>query len=211
MTDRRKAPTKAETALLEPFAGLPLERIVVPATRDQFSEAAADLARCRFVGFDTESKPTFNKGETSSGPHVVQLTTLDTAYIFQLHRTESHEVLVQLLESLTLVKVGFDLKSDQGHLTRKLGISSGAILDLNTLFRQNGYHNIGVRAAVALVFNQKFRKSKHVSTSNWGVHELSPSQLLYAANDAYAALKVLQALNIPESELPVSNLTAESA
>jgi len=211
MTDRRKAPTKTESALLEPFVALPLERIVVPATMEQFSAAAEDLLRHRFVGFDTESKPTFNKGETSTGPHVIQLTTLETAYIFQLHRSEGHEVLVHLLESVAMVKVGFDLKSDQGHLTRKLGIQTRAILDLNRLFQQEGYTSIGVRAAVALVLNQKFRKSKHVSTSNWGLRELSPSQLLYAANDAYAALKVLEALHRPESELPISNLEDDLA
>lgn len=211
MTDRRKAPTKAETALLAPFPGLPLERIVVPATGAQFAAAAADLGRSRFVGFDTESRPTFRKGEISDGPHIVQFATLDRAYIFQLHRSDCREVLVELLSATTVVKVGFDLKSDRGHLQRKLGMEPGAILDLDTLFRREGYHSVGVRAAVGMVLNQRFRKSKHVTTSNWGQKELTPRQLLYAANDAYAALMVLTALNLPESELPVSNLTPVSA
>lgn len=206
MPNRRPAPTKAETALLEPFAGLPLESIVVPATQAEFVTAAAEIASCPFVGFDTESRPTFNKGETSAGPHVVQFATPDKAYIFQLHRADGLEVLLQLLASTTVVKVGFDLKSDQGHLHRRLGIRAGAILDLNTLFRQEGYHSVGVRAAVALVLNQRFRKSKHVTTSNWALRELTPNQLLYAANDAYAALMVLRALNKPTAELPISIL-----
>lgn len=204
MSDRRKAPNKAESALLDPFEGLPLSRVLVPANLQQFEEAASDLLRHRFVGFDTESRPTFTVGEVSDGPHVAQFATPDHAYIFQTWRKESHAVLKQLMESTHMVKVGFDLKSDRGHLQRKLDIHASAVLDLDTLFRQDGYQSIGVRAAVALTLNQKFHKSKHVTTSNWGLRELSDKQLLYAANDAYAALKVLQALNRPASELPIA-------
>ena len=207
MPDRLEAPTKAEIARLEPFLGLPLEKILVPATKDQFITAAADLARSRFVGFDTESKPVFKVGEMSAGPHVVQLTTLDKAYIFQLHRIECQEVLTPLLEAADLVKVGFGLKSDRVRLHRKLGIKLQAVLDLNVLFRNEGYRKeLGVRAAVAIMFNKRIQKSKSVSTSNWALPVLKPNQQLYAANDAYAALKVLQALKKPEELLPISGL-----
>ncbi len=210
MPDRLEAPTKAEIARLEPFLGLPLEKILVPATKDQFITAAADLARSRFVGFDTESKPVFKVGEMSAGPHVVQLTTLDKAYIFQLHRIECQEVLTPLLEAADLVKVGFGLKSDRVRLHRKLGIKLQAVLDLNVLFRNEGYRKeLGVRAAVAIMFNKRLQKSKSVSTSNWALPVLKPNQQLYAANDAYAALKVLQAMKKPEELLPISGLALD--
>jgi hypothetical protein len=54
-----------------------------------------------------------------------------------------------------------------------------------------------------LVFKQRFSKSRHVTTSNWSQHELTPKQMLYAANDAYAALKVLEALNLPREDFPI--------
>ncbi len=207
MSDELEVPTKAEIACLEPFLGLPLERIFVPVTKDQLSAAMADLVRCRFVGFDTESKPTFKKGEISDGPHVAQFATLHKAYIFQLHRIDCREILARLLETTNLVKVGFGLKSDQSRLHSKFGIKPRAIIDLNTLFRSEGYRKeVGARGAVAIMFNQRFRKPRSVSTSNWALLNLKSNQLLYAANDAYAALKALLALKKQESELPILGL-----
>lgn len=203
MTARQKAPSKAESALLEPFPGLVPAHIVVPADIATFEAAAADLMQHRFVGFDTESRPTFKVGEISDGPHVVQLATPERAYLFQTCRSECHAVLKQLLESTHLVKVGFDLKSDRGHLQRKLGIDARAILDLDTVFAGMGYRSIGVRAAVALVLQQKFHKSKRITTSNWSLRELTVQQQIYAANDAYAALMVLHALGKSRGELPI--------
>ena len=64
-----------------------------------------------------------------------------------------------------------------------------------TLFAQRGHgRQVGVKVAVAIVFKQRFRKSKRAATSNWREQHLSRQQILYAANDAYAALRVYNAL-----------------
>jgi ribonuclease D len=199
-------PSKTELAALPVFAGLSLAQIQVPTTRAQFESAAADIRGADLVGFDTESKPTFAPGERSTGPHVVQFALADRAYIFQVHRSEGLAVLLDLLHSTTLVKVGFGLASDRGQIRDKLGLPLRAVLDLNTLFRQQGYRSaMGVRGAVGVVFRQRFQKSRKVTTSNWSLPQLSASQLLYAANDAYAALRVLLALDRPRSEWPVDS------
>ncbi len=208
----KAVPTKAEIALLEPFFGLTLERIHVPAGREEFASAAAEIKAAGIVGFDTESKPTFVTGDVSEGPHVVQFALHDKAYLFQLHQADGHPFLVELLQSGQLIKVGFGLKSDSGQIHAKLGIHLGALLDLNTVFSLAGYHkHMGVRAAVGMVFNQRFSKSRKVTTSNWSQPRLSPQQMLYAANDAYAALKVLEALDLPRENLPITGLAAHSA
>jgi ribonuclease D len=76
------------------------------------------------------------------------------------------------------------------------------VLDLDSIFRKDGYSgDMGVRAAIGLVLNQNFRKSKSITTTNWSLRELSPAQLLYAANDAYAALKVYEGLQVTRPEL----------
>ena len=209
---RKLTPSKAESALLEPFTGLPLERIYVPVTVADFAAATAAITAAGVAGFDTESKPVFDRGVQSDGPHVVQFALADCAYLFQPYRTECRPFLAELLQSEAVLKVGFDLKSDRGQIHAKLGVTLGAVLDLNLLFRADGHRNTtGVRAAVALVFNQKFHKSKAVTTSNWSLHELSPKQRLYAANDAYAALKVLHQLDRPRDQLPIAGLTAQRA
>jgi ribonuclease D len=204
---RPTAPSKDDTELLPPFVGLTLEQVEVPVTPADIVRATDFLLAQPFVGFDTESKPTFAKGEAASGPHVVQFATLTRAYIFQVHRDESRDALAALLQSQTMVKVGFGLKSDRGHIQRKLGAQPRAILDLTTYFKQQGYKNeVGVRGAVAMVLQQRFQKSKRISTTNWANISLTDSQLLYAANDAYGAICVLDALDVPHSELPVIGL-----
>lgn len=206
---RKVAPTKDEIALLEPFTGLALERIHVPATGDEFASAAAEIKAASVVGFDAESRPTFVTGEVSDGPHVVQFALHDRAYLFQVHRTEGHPFLVELLQSEQVLKVGFDLKSDSRHIHAKLGVCLGGVVDLNTVFSMAGYHkHMGVRAAVAIVFRQRFRKSGHVTTSNWSQPRLTSQQMLYAANDAYAALKVLEALGLRREDLPIMGSNA---
>jgi ribonuclease D len=50
-----------------------------------------------------------------------------------------------------------------------------------------------------------------VTTSNWSQPRLTPQQMLYAANDAYAALKVLEALDLPREDLPIMGLAAQDA
>jgi ribonuclease D len=201
---KKFAPTKPEIALLESFAGLTLERIHVPTSTDEFASAAAEIKAAGIVGFDTESKPTFVTGDVSEGPHVVQFALHDKAYLFQLHRAEGLPFLLELLQSDELIKVGFGLKSDRGHILAKLGVHFGGVVDLNTVFNKDGYHKeMGVRAAVGLVLNQRFAKPRHVTTSNWSQPQLTPQQMLYAANDAYAALKVLEALDLPREDLPI--------
>ena len=205
------APTKTEMALWEPFAGLTLAHIHVPSTSAEFAAATVEIMAAGIVGFDTESKPTFVTGDVSDGPHLVQFALHDKAYLFQLQHAEGLPFLRELLQAEQLIKVGFGLKSDRKHIHAKLGVQLGGVVDLNTVFRQQGYHKeMGVRAAVGLLFKQRFAKSRHVTTSNWSQPQLNTQQLLYAANDAYAALRVLQALNLPRAELPVMSWAAAS-
>jgi ribonuclease D len=209
---KKITPTKTDIALLEPFVGLVLTHIHVPTTKEEFASAAAEIKAAGIVGFDTESKPTFVTGDVSEGPHVVQFALHDKAYLFQLHRADGHTFLMELLQSEQLIKVGFGLRSDRRHIHAKLGVHFNAVVDLNTVFSMDGYHKeMGVRGAVGLVLKQRFAKSRHVTTSNWSQPQLTSQQILYAANDAYAALKVLEALNLPRENLPIMGMDTRAA
>jgi len=189
------APTKAETAQFPPFAGLTLEDIHLPASRKACRSAVEEIFAAGKAGFDTEAKPTFRVGQKSDGPHLVQFALTSKAYLFQLHQSECEKAVSDLIKSETLLKVGFGLKNDRGQIRNRLGISLNQVLDLDQAFRKLGYRGqIGVRGAVGALLGQGFRKSKSITTSNWAASELRRSQLLYAANDAYAALKILEAL-----------------
>ena len=195
MTEHRPTPGKEEIEALEPFERLALAQIELISNAQQAERALQELDGVTALGFDTESKPTFAKFEASTGPHIVQLSTLERAYIFQLEDAECRRAVALLLEARHVIKAGFGLGDDRRRITSKLGIDLQGVLDLNTVFRERGYRkDMGVRGAVAVMFDRRFIKSKKASTSNWASPRLSEAQLIYAANDAYAALRVFNAL-----------------
>lgn len=190
-------PSKEQIALLPEFGRLGLERIVLVATAAQAQQAQAQLKATAVWGFDTESKPTFVKDQVSDGPHIVQLATLEQAWVFQLHDPACRAVVAQLLALPGFTKAGFGLGDDRKRIQSKLGVQALDVLDLNTVFRERGYRkDMGVKGAVAVLFQQRFIKSKKAATSNWSVSSLSPAQVVYAANDAYAAIRVFHALGL---------------
>ena len=171
--------------------------IQLVATPAQAANALQALEGATVLGFDTESKPTFAKNELSTGPHIVQLSTLDKAWIFQLEDADCRRAVGTLLESPTIIKAGFGLGDDRKRIVHKLGVDLQGVLDLNAVFREKGYRkDMGVRGAVAVVFNKRFIKSKKAATSNWANQDLTEAQLVYAANDAYAAMRVYAALSL---------------
>ncbi len=197
MTERLPTPDKEAIALLEPFERLGMAQIRLVNTPLAAASALQALRGARALGFDTESKPTFARNELSDGPHIVQLSTADTGFIFQLEDNQCRAVVAQLLEDPGITKAGFGLGDDRKRIISKLGVDPQAVLDLNAVFHARGYRkDMGVKGAVAVMFNRRFLKSKKAATSNWALPHLSESQQVYAANDAYAALRVYDALGL---------------
>ena len=197
MTEHLATPDKEQINLLEPFDRMGLQHIQLVDTAARALEALKALQNEKALGFDTESKPTFVKNEASFGPHIVQLSSLQRAWIFQLEDAECRRAVGMLLESPHIIKAGFGLGDDKKRITCKLGVDLQGVLDLNAVFREKGYRkDMGVRGAVAVLFNQRFIKSKKASTSNWANPQLTEAQLVYAANDAYAAMRVYAKLGL---------------
>ena len=195
---------REEVLKFAPFEGLTMERIALPVSGPELTTAREVLLNSPFLGFDTEVKPTFVSGEAMRGPDVVQFSTGNRAFIFQMHAPGSEALVREVLVAANVVKVGFDLRSDQKQLMHRLGTHARPLLDLDFVFHERGYpKSVGVKAAIALLFNRRLLKSKRVTTSNWANHALEPRQILYAANDAYAAWAVLNALGLSIEELPI--------
>lgn len=195
MNTTHTTPSKEQIALLAPFERLGLNRIDLVTSAAQAQKACDELAAAPHWGFDTESKPTFQKFEVSDGPHIVQFATLDKAWVFQLHDANCRAMVAELLTLRGVTKAGFGLGDDRKRISAKLGVEPADVLELNTVFRERGYRkDMGVKGAVAVLFNQRFIKSKKATTSNWANPNLTEAQLVYAANDAYAAIRVFHAL-----------------
>ena len=190
-------PAPEEIALLEPFERIGLDRIAVVASEADAELAADALVLAPAWGFDTESRPTFEAGVASEGPHIIQFATREAVFLFQLHDSGCRAIAGELLARRGIVKAGFGLHDDKRRISRKLGVEPQDVLDLDTVLRQRGWRRqMGVKMAVAVLFGKRYLKSKRAATSNWAQRRLSPSQLLYAANDAWAALRVYEALGL---------------
>lgn len=190
-----RIPQHADIDGLPAFDGLAGERIVTPASTAEFAAAVEDILSFPYVGFDTESKPTFKVGEVSGGPHLIQFATPHKAYLFQVCVSGCVDAARAVLEAPAVVKLGFGLKSDRSRLRSKLGIQLHSLLDLGSVLRYQGKKSpVGLRGAVASILNMRVSKSRSVATSNWANTQLSEVQQAYAANDAYAALRVFLAL-----------------
>lgn len=183
-----------EAAELPPYPGLSLADITLVSDPARAAAAEAALLAADALGFDSESKPTFRKGEESTGPHLVQLATDTQAWLFPTHVAAGLPVLKAVLESTRIRKIGFGLGNDRSALQGRLGIALANVIDLGEELRGPGHKGtVGAKMAVAHFFGQRLQKSKKTGTSNWAAPRLSEAQLRYAANDAHVALRVYRA------------------
>lgn len=181
--------------LMEPFEGLPIERIYLVTNTREAAFALEAIREAETVGFDTEAKPTFRKGEKSTGPHLFQFATQTQALIFPTRHKETLPTILEILADSKIHKVGFGLRGDRSQIANKFGIQPNSMDDLDHQFKKQGYRNsLGAKSAIGLLLKKRFTKSKSTTTSNWAAPRLTDRQLIYAANDAYAALCVHHAL-----------------
>lgn len=186
-------PSKEQIQVFPIFQSLPLSNVVLINSLQQCQAVKIELQQAAVLGFDSESKPTFSKGEIATGPHLIQLATLERAYLFQVN-AEILEFLKPIFACRDQIKVGFGLKND-AHLFRKKEIELNSILELSKCFGSFGLNNpVGLKNAMALLFQVNFPKSKSISTSNWSKKHLSEQQIAYAAADAYAPVLIFEEL-----------------
>lgn len=181
----------AALAELPVYPGLTLAEITLVDTPALAAQAQAALLATDAIGFDTESKPTFLKGEVSTGPHLVQLATDDHAWLFPVSQEVDRASLRAILEAPQVLKIGMGLGNDRSALSTRLGITLTSALDLGEALRGPWHKGtVGAKVAVAHFFGQRLIKSKKIGTSNWANTRLNERQLLYAANDAHVALRL---------------------
>jgi RNA polymerase sigma factor for flagellar operon FliA len=199
-------PDTSPVAELPPYRGIAIADVVLVDTPAAAIDAHRVLSAETVLGFDTEAKPTFAKGEVSTGPHLIQLATEHRVYLFpvrpQMDQHAHHHGLKEILESRRILKVGFGLGSDLAQLRARLGIEVQHLLDLSrALPGEKPRQTLGAKTAVARYLGRRMQKSKRITTSNWAQLRLSERQLLYAADDAQVALRVYR-LAVAEGHLP---------
>jgi ribonuclease D len=139
------------------------------------------------LGFDTETRPSFRKGE-SYPPALIQLTNEDRSFLFQLSKTGIPTGLRDLLSNPEVVKAGVAPAHDFNMLTAMTPFEAAGVVDLSVVARAQGIQNHGLRGLAAVLLG--FRISKGSQVSNWAREELTEAQVTYAATDSWVSREI---------------------
>lgn len=166
-------------------------RKVVLVNDNNLHHAINDLLNERYLGFDTESRPTFRKGQKSHGISIIQISSATCCYLFQMRHIKDPTPISKIIDHHQITKIGVGLKGDRSQLKTNFHFHPAGFVDLAPIFRPLGRKNdAGSKQLVALAMGQRLRKSKRASTSNWAVETLSPAQIQYASDDAFSSIDV---------------------
>jgi ribonuclease D len=170
----------------EALAVLPMRRyegiVRVVSTRSELNDAFEDIQQESMVGFDTETRPAFKKGERYD-PALVQVATARAVYLFQLRRVDVIPGLAEMLSAPHVVKAGVAVGRDLQDLKRLFAFAEKSVTDLGVIARRRGMEQTGVRNLAGLLLG--WRVGKGSRTSNWAATTLAPAQINYAATDAW--------------------------
>ncbi len=161
--------------------------IKIISTPKELRPALRKLAQEPHIGFDTESKPVFVKGEYN---HVslMQLSTLEEVFLVRLNKVGITQEMKYFLENPNSKKIGLALANDLSDLRKLTSFEPAGFIDIQNIMRREGIKTMGLRKLCALLLN--FRISKGAQVSNWEADILSEKQIRYAATDAWACLKI---------------------
>jgi ribonuclease D len=171
----------------EAFSG----RIVEIMTADACTEAVKYLSGFDKLGFDTETRPSFKKGNTN-GVSLIQLTTNDMCFLFRINIIGFPPALVQLLSNPSILKIGLSLLDDFHSMKRRFRFIPQGFIDLQNIARNFDIEETGLQKIYALLFHKKISKGQRLT--NWDADKLTASQKQYAALDAWACLKIYEKL-----------------
>ncbi|MCF6361581.1 MAG: 3'-5' exonuclease domain-containing protein 2 [Cyclobacteriaceae bacterium] len=158
---------------------------------EQVEEAVREIEQYNIVGFDTESRPAFKKGE-SYPVSLLQFATPKKAYLFRVNLIGMPPGVNRLLSNPKLIKLGIALHDDIKDL-RRLGVSNPqGYQDIHSFIKDKGVINTGLRKLAAMILG--FRISKSQQTSNWENEVLNERQQVYAATDAWVCLEIYEKL-----------------
>jgi ribonuclease D len=151
--------------------------------------AIEELKKTSILGFDTETRPSFRKGEFY---HVslLQLATLECCYLFRLNKIPLSLEIVALLEDEKIHKVGVGIRDDVIGLQKRLSFNPGGFIDLAEKTRISKSISLSLRSLCGMYLQQ--RLSKGAKVTNWDRPALTESQARYAANDAFVSLLICE-------------------
>lgn len=172
---------------LKAFVG----EILLITKATQLSEVFAEIQKHPVVGFDTETRPAFVKGQVFNVA-LLQLAIPGKVFLIRLTLTKLTKEIVHFFENENIIKAGVGIRDDIKTLHRLEKFTPAGFAELSTMARETGLEVESVKKLTALLLG--FRISKGAQTSNWEAERLNEKQLVYAATDAWVCLEIYKKL-----------------
>jgi ribonuclease D len=154
---------------------------------EEMEAAAAILVNESHLGFDTETRPSFKKGDYYP-PALIQLATEQCVYLFRISETETFDPLLPILESPDILKTGVAIKDDVKELRAIEDFTPNGFVEIADITVKLGYENRGLRALAGLLLQGRISKAAQVT--NWARPKLDNKQVRYAATDAWISREI---------------------
>lgn len=169
-----------------PTVSFPGKTVVVMSESE--AEKAVDFLLSRdILGVDTETRPSFKKGE-SHMVSLLQVSTSDVCFLFRLNHIGITPAILRLLENKAVPMVGLSLHDDMLSLHKRVAFTPGFFIDLQDLVGELGIEDLSLQKLYANLFHQKISKRQRLT--NWDSDVLNDKQKAYAALDAWACINL---------------------
>lgn len=154
-------------------------------------KAFDEITSHEVVGFDTETRPSFHKGQRYD-VSLLQLALPEKVFLFRLNHTGVTKEMVSFLENDEILKAGIGLRDDIKALQKLERFNADGFVELSSIAKSKGLQVESVKKLAGLVLG--FRISKSAQTSNWEAPTYSEKQISYAATDAWVCLRLYNSL-----------------
>ncbi len=179
----------------EEINSLPLKsfngKTSVISKSDQLVRITRELSTHEVIGFDTETRPSFRKGQVYQ-VSLLQLAIPNKVYLIRLNHTGVTDELAALFADPKVIKAGVGIRDDLKALQKLRSFEPVSCRDLSIMAKEAGLQVESLKKLAALLLG--FRISKSAQTSNWEVPMFTQKQIEYAATDAWVCLELFHKL-----------------
>ena len=142
-----------ETVKDLPKAAFP-GQIHVVQTPWEAEKAVAYLKSCPLLGIDSETRPSFTKGQIHKVA-LLQISSEEHCFLFRLNLTGLTLPVITLLENPSVTKVGLSLRDDFMMLHKRAPFEQRACVELQEYVRTFGIQDRSLQKIYAILFGEK--------------------------------------------------------
>ena len=179
-------------------------RTIIVDNAEKCAKAIRYLSEQKILGFDTETRPAFNRVDSLTRKvALLQLSDDKCAYLFRLNKIGLPESICNLLANPKVIKIGAAIHDDIRTLQRLTPFIPKSFIDIQKVVEKYGIVQYkALKTLSEIILHATISKSQRLS--NWERHDLSDAQQRYAATDAWICreiyLKLQEKNKIPNIE-----------